>query len=214
MRGRNEQKKLKHFLLIPHGIRLYSEKIGCSYIDAYDATSMVFINLVKWVMIGHDVEEFSFLALTLNAMQSRPQEELTPIIEVESTVYENPDFIEFLRSNDIKVLFHWNFSKLPKYYIRAMKNLEKMTESCKSKKLHILIGYGLGKRSLFEKIKKKLFRDLFTTNPPQLVVSTAGKSIDTFFESVPETTRTLVVDKLFPELTKKDIDEYIGHYND
>ncbi|HPR41168.1 MAG TPA: undecaprenyl diphosphate synthase family protein [Candidatus Methanofastidiosa archaeon] len=205
------QGKIDHFLLIPHGIRKYADKINCSYIDAYDATSIVFCKMVKWVMVDHDIDEFSFLALTLNAMQTRSYEELTPVIEIESTVYENPDFIEFLKKNDIRVRFYWNFSKLPKYYTRAMKNLERMTESCKKKRLNILIGYGLGKKSLFERIKKKLFRDLFTTNPPQLVVSTAGKSMDTFFESVPKTTKTLVVEKLFPELTEIDIDEYLKH---
>ncbi|MBN1785769.1 MAG: undecaprenyl diphosphate synthase family protein [Candidatus Methanofastidiosa archaeon] len=206
--------KLNHFLLIPHGIRLYSKKLNCSIIDAYDATSIVFKDIVKWVMIDHDIDEFSFLGLTLNAMQTRSHEELTPVIEVESTVYEDPDFIEFLRDNDIRVQFYWNFSKLPKYYIRAMKNLERMTENCKTKKLNILIGYGLGKKSLFEKIKKKLFRDLFTTNPPQLIVSTAGKEINTFFDYVPETTKTLVVSTLFPELTQRDFDTYVNYYRD
>jgi len=205
--------KLEHLLLIPHGIRKYSEKINCSYIDAYDATSITFSDMVKWVMVDNDIPEFSFMALTLNAMQTRSQDELTPIIEVESTVYENPDFIGFLKENGIRVRFYWNFSKLPKYYIRAMKHLEKMTENYSSKNLNILIGYGLGKRSLFEKIKKKLFRDLFTTNPPQLLVSMAGIGIDTFFETVPKTTKTLVVDTLFPELTAKDIESYIDYYN-
>jgi len=212
MEEEEEKGELKHFLLIPHGIRLYSEKLNCSNIDAYDATSIVFKDIVKWVMVDFDINEFSFVGLTLNAMQVRKDEELTPIIEVESTVYEDPDFIEFLRENGIRVTFHWNFSKLPKYYVRAMKNLERLTENCDKKKLNILIGYGLGKKSLFFRIRKKLFRDLFSSDPPNLIVSTAGKSINTFFEKIPKSTRTIVVDTLFPELSKSDFEGYFKYY--
>lgn len=208
----NESETPNHFLLIPHGIRSYSEKINCSILDAYDATSIVFKDVIKWIFVDFGVNEFSFIGLTLNAMQTRPQDELTPIIEVESTVYEDPDFIEFLIKNDIKVKFIGIFSKLPKYYIRAMKNLEKMTDKCEKKKLNILIGYGIGKKSLYQRIKKKLFRDVFTKNPPDIIVSTGDKEIYTFFDKVPEETRTLVVDTLFPELTREDIGGYIREY--
>ncbi|RZN49271.1 hypothetical protein EF808_02260, partial [archaeon] len=82
---------LTHFLLIPHGIRMYSEKVGCSYIDAYDATSLLFKKLLQWIFVDYGIREFTFIGLTLNAMQTRSEEELTPIIEIESTVYEDPD---------------------------------------------------------------------------------------------------------------------------
>lgn len=205
---------LNHFLLVPHGIRMYSEKVGCSYIDAYDATSLTFKKLSQWIFVDFDIREFTFIGLTLNAMQTRSEEELTPIIEIESTVYEDPDMIAFLKEHSIKVQFRGNFSKLPKYYKRAMKNVEKATESHDKHFLNILVGYGMGGRSLFSRIKKKLFRDIFEVNPPDLMVSTAGRDFSVLLDSIPENTVTLVVDTYFPELTKDDVEYFIRYYKE
>ncbi len=208
----SEKKSLNHFLLVPHGIKLYSGKIGCSNIDAYDATSIIFKNILKWIFVDYNIKEFSFIGLTLNAMQTRSAEELTPIMEVESTTYEDPDLVSFLMENQIKVTFKGNFSKLPKYYRRAMKNITKLTENHMAHKLNILVGYGLGKKSLFSKIKKKLFRDIFTSDPPDLMVSTAGRDFSIILEKIPKTTKTLVVDTIFPELTQQNIKSFVDYY--
>ena len=203
---------LEHLLLVPHGIRLYSERIGCSSIDAYDATSFIFKDLLRWVFVDYHIKTFTFIGLSLNAMQTRSDEELTPIIEVECTVYEDPEFIAFLKDNGIKFTFKGHFSKLPKFYRRAMKNLEKVTEGFEAHELIIMVGYGLGKRSLFHSIKKRLFRDIFAVKPPDFMVSTAGRGFDALFESIPEHTKTLVVDKYFPDLTKTDIGQFVEYY--
>ena len=212
MENTGERPVLEHFLLVPHGIRMYSERVGCSSLDAYDATSFVFKDLIKWIFVDYKIKTFTFIGLTLNAMQVRSEEELTPIIEIECTVYEDPEFIAFLKAHEVKVIFKGNFSKLPKYYKRAMKNLEKLTEGFSRHELIIMIGYGLGKRSLFHSIKKRLFKDIFAVKPPDFMVSTAGRGFDALFESIPEGTKTLVVDKYFPDLTKGDIGLYISEY--
>ncbi|MHC1604979.1 MAG: undecaprenyl diphosphate synthase family protein [Candidatus Methanofastidiosia archaeon] len=201
-----------HLLLVPHGIRLYSQKVGCSSIDAYDFTSMIFKDVLKWVFIDYDIKVFSFIGLTLNAMQSRVLEEIAPIMEVESTTYENPDMIAFLKNKSIKVNFKGSFSKLPKYYKRAMRNLEKTTGNCDKYNLNVLVGYGPGNKSLFSKIRKRLSRDIFSKDPPDLMVSTAGKDFTAIFEKIPSNTKTFVSDKYFPELTKSDIKSFINFY--
>jgi undecaprenyl pyrophosphate synthase len=212
MEKSEENSVLEHLLLVPHGIRLYSERVGCSSLDAYDATSLTFKELLHWVFVDYNIKTFTFIGLTLNAMQTRSDEELTPIIEIECTVYEDPEFIAFLKKNSVKVTFKGNFSKLPKYYKRAMKNLEKLTENHDQHELIIMIGYGLGKKSLFQSIKKRLFRDIFAVKPPDFMVSTAGRGFDALFESIPEHTKTLVVDKYFPDLTKTDIGQFVKYY--
>lgn len=203
---------LNHFLLVPHGIRSYADKKSCSFLDAYDATSLIFKDVMRWVFVDYNIEEFTFIALTLNAMQKRSEDELTPVIEVESSVYEEPSMIEFLTEHSIKVTFKGNFSKLPKYYKRAMKNIEKLTEKNKRHRLNVLIGYGPGNKSIFEKIRKRMFSDIFTRDPPDLIVSTAGRDFSLLFDKIPEKTKTIVVDTLFPELTKSDIESYIHYY--
>jgi undecaprenyl pyrophosphate synthase len=95
-----------------------------------------------------------------------------------------------------------------------MKNVEKATESHDQHFLNILVGYGMGGRSLFSRIKKKLFRDIFEVDPPDLMVSTAGRDFSVLLDSIPENTETLVVDTFFPDLTKEDVEYFIRYYNE
>jgi len=124
---------LQHLALVPHGIRGYAEKFKLSLMDAYDLSSVKFLELVNWIFKDHKIDNFTFCGLSYGAITTRSKEEVIPIFEVESNTYENLLANKTINEEEIRVNFVGNFSKLPKYYLRAMKKLQDQTKDFNKK---------------------------------------------------------------------------------
>ncbi len=192
---------LHHMVLVPHGIRKYAEKHKLSLMDAYDFSSGKFLDLITWVFQDHEIENFTFYGLSYEAITTREEEELIPIFEVESTTYKNLLSDDTIMKGEIGVHFVGNFSKLPKYYIRAMNELQEATKDFNKKILYIFIGYNSQKRKMenFEKWKSKKV---------DLLIEIGKKSSST----TDEFTEEYFIDKYFPEINREDINEAINYY--
>jgi len=164
---------LQHLALVPHGIRGYAEKFKLSLMDAYDLSSVKFLELVNWIFKDHKIDNFTFCGLSYGAI-----------------------------TEEIRVNFVGNFSKLPKYYLRAMKKLQDQTKDFNKKFLYIFIGYDITpkkKMKNFEKWKAKKIDLLINT----------GKNVPL---EIDEFTDKYFINKFFPEVNKEDINEAINHY--
>jgi len=193
---------LQHLALVPHGIRGYAEKFKLSLMDAYDLSSVRFLELVNWVFKDHKIDNFTFCGLSYGAITTRSKEEVIPIFEVESNTYENLLADKTINEEEIRVNFVGNFSKLPKYYLRAMKKLQDQTKDFDKKFLYIFIGY-----DITPKKKMKNF-DEWKVKKIDLLINT-GKNVPL---EIDEFTDKYFINKFFPEVNKEDINEAINHY--
>lgn len=193
---------LQHLALVPHGIRGYAEKFKLSLMDAYDLSSVRFLELVNWVFKDHKIDNFTFCGLSYGAITTRTKEEVIPIFEVESNTYENLLADKTINEEEIRVNFVGNFSKLPKYYLRAMKKLQDQTKDFDKKFLYIFIGY-----DITPKKKMKNFEE-WKVKKIDLLINT-GKNVPL---EIDEFTDKYFINKFFPEVNKEDINEAINHY--
>lgn len=193
---------LQHLALVPHGIRGYAEKFKLSLMDAYDLSSVRFLELVNWVFKDHKIDNFTFCGLSYGAITTRSKEEVIPIFEVESNTYENLLADKTINEEEIRVNFVGNFSKLPKYYLRAMKKLQDQTKDFDKKFLYIFIGY-----DITPKKKMKNFEE-WKVKKIDLLINT-GKNVPL---EIDEFTDKYFINKFFPEVNKEDINEAINHY--
>lgn len=193
---------LQHLALVPHGIRGYAEKFKLSLMDAYDLSSVRFLELVNWVFKDHKIDNFTFCGLSYGAITTRTKEEVIPIFEVESNTYENLLVDKTINEEEIRVNFVGNFSKLPKYYLRAMKKLQDQTKDFDKKFLYIFIGYDIAPKK-----KMKNF-DEWKVKKIDLLINT-GKNVPL---EIDEFTDKYFINKFFPEVNKEDINEAINHY--
>jgi len=193
---------LQHLALVPHGIRGYAEKFKLSLMDAYDLSSVRFLELVNWIFKDHKIDNFTFCGLSYGAITTRSKEEVIPIFEVESNTYENLLADKTINEEEIRVNFVGNFSKLPKYYLRAMKKLQDQTKDFDKKFLYIFIGY-----DITPKKKMKNF-DEWKVKKIDLLINT-GKNVPL---EIDEFTDKYFINKFFPEVNKEDINEAINHY--
>jgi undecaprenyl diphosphate synthase len=192
---------LHHVALVPHGIRGYAEKSKLPLMDAYDRSSRKFLQLLHWIFTECEVENFTFYGLSYEAIITRSKEELIPIFEVETTAYKDLLTDHTINGEEITVRFVGDFSKLPKYYLRAMKKLQEHTDSFNNKLLYIFIGYNSVKKKMehFDDWKEKKIDLLINT----------GKNTPL---EIDEFTEKYFIKKFFPEISKEDINEAINHY--
>lgn len=193
---------LQHVALVPHGIRGYAKKGKLSLMDAYDLSSVKFLELVNWIFKDRKIDNFTFCGLSYEAITTRSEEEVIPIFEVESNTYERLLTDKTINEEEIGVHFVGNFSKLPKYYLRAMKKLREHTEEFDKKFLYIFIGYDVAPQK-----KMKNFNE-WKAKKIDLLINT-GKNIPL---EIDEFTEQYFINKFFPEINKEDINEAINHY--
>jgi len=193
---------LQHLALVPHGIRGYAEKFKLSLMDAYDFSSVKFMELLNWVFKDYQINNFTFCGLSYEAITTRKEEEVIPILEVESNTYEKLIDDKTINEEKIGVKFVGNFSKLPKYYLRAMKKLQDHTSNFNRKFLYIFIGYDVASRK-----KMKNFNE-WRSKKIDLLINT-GKNIPI---EIDEFTEKYFINKFFPEINREDINEAINYY--
>jgi tritrans,polycis-undecaprenyl-diphosphate synthase [geranylgeranyl-diphosphate specific] len=215
---------MDHMMLIPDGDRRYAKKAGISNFEAYSKASKVVTNLVKWVLVDNNVKEFTFFGLSYNNIVKRKDEDLEPILKVQTNALNAFAEDKWVHDNKIKVLVHGQKHLLPKEYLEAVCRIESLTTKYTNKKLNLLLGYSGEKdfENAIEKTitnkEKPIFKNIVSncslTKPIDFVVRTANEnriSDGPFF--LTKYTEFYSIPPFFPELTKKDIDKTIKEYD-
>ncbi|MEA1993961.1 MAG: undecaprenyl diphosphate synthase family protein [Euryarchaeota archaeon] len=192
---------LQHMALVPHGIREYAKKSKLPLMDAYDLSSRKFLRLIDWVFRERKIETFTFYGLSYEAIITRTEEELIPIFEVETTTYKNLLSNKTINEGEVEVQFVGDFSKLPKYYRRAMEELQEKTKNFDKKSMYIFIGYNSTQKKMknFEEWKEQRIDLLINMGEDTPL------EIDEFAEKHS-------IDKFFPEINEEDINEAVSEY--
>jgi tritrans,polycis-undecaprenyl-diphosphate synthase [geranylgeranyl-diphosphate specific] len=215
---------MEHMMLIPDGDRRYAKKVNISNFEAYNKAAKVVRNLVEWILVDSDVKEFTFFGLSYNNVIKRKDEDLEPILKVQTDALNDFAKDKLFHDNKIKVLVHGQKHLLPKDYLEAICNVESETAKYTNKTFNLLLGYS-GERDLEIAIEKTIsqnqkinFENILTncniTKPIDFVVRTANEnrlSDGPFY--LTKYTEFCSIPTFFPELTKKDITNTIEEYN-
>ena len=214
---------MKHVMIIPDGDRRYAVKKGIKTIDAYRKAAIVVKNLVDWILVKNNISEFTFFGLSYSNVIKRTKIDLEPILEIQTKALNEFAEDEIFHSNGIKVITNGEKHLLPRNYQNAISNVEKATQTYTNKKFNLLLGYS-GKLDFERALKKTLsqkktstFEDIQKNSsvptPIDFLIRTAGeKRVSDGPLFALQHTEFCFIDKLFPELTKKDIDKALKSY--
>ena len=215
---------MDHMMLIPDGDRRYALKEGIQKIDAYRKAATVVRNLVDWTLVGNGVNEFTFFGLSYNNIMKRNEEDLEPILKVQTDALNSFAEDDLFHDNEIKIVVCGQKHLLPKDYLEAVCRVEGVTSRYAKKKFNMLLGYS-GQLDLEQAIEKTLSQGQKMTlenvvsncsinKPIDFIVRTANEnriSDGPFF--LTKYTEFHSIPQFFPGLTKENIDTAIEVYN-
>lgn len=215
---------MDHMLIIPDGDRRYATQKGISKTDAYEKAAGIVRNLARWVLVDNDVKELTFFGLSYSNVIKRANEDLAPILEVQTEALNSYVEDDFFKQNEIKISVYGQMEVLPKEYVKAVIKAEKATSKFSKRHFNLLLGYS-GQLDMEQAIAKAAKDDKKPTmdniisrcqlhKPIDFVIRTANESRMSDgpffliryaeFHSVPA---------YFPDLSKEDIDNSIKVYD-
>lgn len=211
-------------MVIPDGDRRYATKEGISKFEAYKRAAKVVRDLIDWTLVGNGVTEFTFFGLSYNNIMKRNDEDLEPILKVQTDTLNYFAEDDLFHNNEIKVVVHGQKHLLPKDYLEAVCNVEGATANYTNKTFNLLLGYS-GQLDIEQAIEKTLsqgkkpsFENVVSNcsmkKPLDFIVRTANEnriSDGPFF--LTKYTEFHSIPAYFPGLTKKDIDDAVQVYN-
>lgn len=215
---------MDHMMIIPDGDRRYALKEGITKFEAYQKAASVVRNLVDWILVGNGVTEFTFFGLSYNNLSKRKDEDLEPILKVQTDALNSFAEDNLFHENKIKIVVCGQKHLLPKDYLEAVSGVEGLTANYTGKKFNLLLGYS-GQMDMEQAIEKTIYQGAKPTfenvvsncsinKPIDFIVRTANENRlsdgpffltkYTEFHSIPE---------YFPDLRKENIDTAVKVYN-
>jgi len=220
-----------HLGVIPDGNRRWSTlnnvdfKVG--YIKGIDTLERI----TKWALYTTPIEYLTVYGLsTENILRSGP--ELDTLFDL----YEN-QFLKIsedpeIHDNKVKIRVIGLPELLPENVQKAIRHAEERTEDYDGKHLLIALGYG-GRQEIIhaikkiakqvsnglelEKIDENLIKENLYTNGtpyPELIIRTAEKRLSNFLTWQSAYSELAFVDKLFPDLTIKDVESALHDFSE
>ena len=213
-----------HVMIIPDGDRRYAQKKAISNDEAYLKAAIIVRNLVMWVLLRPEVDEFTFFGLSYSNIIKRSEKDLDPILKVQAETLNSFSEDNLFHDNGINVTIAGQKHLLPKYYLKSILNVESSTKNYSNKKFNLLLGYS-GKLDFESAIRttlaktdnityKKIIENCSVKTPIDFLVRTANEnriSDGPFF--LTGYTEFYSIKSFFPELGKVDIDAAMKAYN-
>lgn len=219
---------LKHLALIMDGNRRWAKKRSLMPWLGHKQGLETVKLLIKFCL-EKNIEFVSLYTFSLENFK-RSQEERDYLFDliIDQTQKILPDLIE----NKIKIKFYGDKSYYPENIKPAINKLENSTKDFEKLKLNIIFCYGgqqeivAASKSIAEDIKsgkikteeidQNLFRNYLWTSDlpdPELIIRTGGlKRLSNFFPFQSAYSELYFIDKLWPEITKEDLNLALTDY--
>jgi len=201
--------------VIPDGNRRFAEKKGISYREAYSMGANHIENLFHWAR-KRDIRSLIVWALSTDNFKKRSLMEKRILFNIFVKKVE-----KYLRKKleGVNVYFIGQIYKLPNNVKNAVRRLEEEYNSViKPLKIYILLNYS-GEAELLSafnnrKNKTKSLRDsLWLKEDIDLIIRTGGeRRLSNFAIYQSRYAELYFIDKLFPEVTVKDLDKALEHF--
>jgi len=211
-------------MIIPDGDRRYAKREKISLREAYNKSVVVVRNLVKWLLVKHNIYEFTFFGLSHANVIKRSESDLGVIMEVETQALKNFASYPLFHDNRIKVRVYGETYLLPTEFQEAILNVQHATEDYKKHVFNILISYSgaLDLSNAMNKLMKSgdsvnfhnLRKYCMINTPIDLVIRSANEKrvSDGPLLSV-QYAEFHYLKEYFPEITEKVIDKAIKEYH-
>ena len=214
-----KQRRLDHILLIGDGSRRYAKKMGLpNYQAAYERTVKLFREAVRWLSVDEGIPVVSFYLMS-DYNFTRPQTELVQIYAAASQAcmaFHTPKW-------DVRYKICGSLDKFPPELADMMAGIENVGNGS-GNIVNLLVGYS-GLRDLQGAIAACQAENQDITEENLLQHSSLGpKPIDVLVRTGGvirlsdgpligiSQTRMYAIDKLFPEIRKKDIMKVVDGY--
>lgn len=218
-----------HVAIILDGNRRFAKKKMLEPWKGHELGSIAVENTLEFS------RELGIKQLTLYCLSTenlkRDKKEVDYLIDLMKKEFERmsePKEFEKIEKNKVKIRFIGNLDLLPKDLKKICLDLEFKTSENSDHLINFALAYG-GRQEIMQAIKnivkegtapeeitEKLITDnLCLTDEPDLIIRTGGeKRLSNFLPWQSTYSELFFIDKLWPEFSKKDMQEIIGQFKD
>ncbi len=216
-------KSPKHFAITCDGHRRFAVEHGLSLSEGYELGVKLLFNMIPWIFIDHGVEVFSvnFMPYSITVdtsprAQRRAQAVWEPILS-----YFSSDKVSIFHKYSIRFMILGEKTALPLDILGILEDLENSTMDYSPRKFYLALGYS-HIREVLSASKNfsgemtdtlEFSRNLWVQEPVDLFYRPGGVHVRGDFLLLQSIhARIFFDDKLFPEITKEDIDNIFKGY--
>jgi len=213
--------KPSHLAIIIDGNRRWAKKILLQPWKGHEKGAETVENTIMWAS-ELDMKMLTFYALS-NENLKRDKEELNHFWEISKRWFKKVKEDKRIKEKQIKFKFIGNLTLLPPDLQDLFKELEEDTEKHKGMIVNFCMAYG-GRQEIVDAIKKlvenkeevnedTIKKNLWLQEEPELIIRTGARSRTSNFlpwQSI--YSEWIFLDKLWPELTKHDMEDCIEKF--
>jgi undecaprenyl diphosphate synthase len=213
---------IKSIGFILDGNRRYGVKKNIHFNEAYSLSAKKAISVIKHIYKNHkQIKQIHLFTLSKENVLNRSKKELDQLFNL---FKNNKNQLEELKKYDINIKYIGNLNLLPKNF---KKELPKNNNLKKRLTVYLCLAYG-GRQEIIDaankiikkkvkRINEKTFKKyLYDENivDPDIIVRTSGtKRLSGFMLYHSAYSELCFINKLWPEITNKDVDKIIFNFN-
>jgi len=211
-----------HIGIILDGNRRFAKKLMRQPWKGHEEGAKRVEELLDWCK-ELQIKELTLYCFSLENFK-RTKEEVDFLMKLFRKEFERLEKDERIKENEVKIKFIGQKELLDKNLQELMKRIEDKTKDYNNYILNFVIAYG-GRQEILSAIKKlvdsqkeineKNFKEcLLLKDEPDLIIRTGGeKRTSNFLPWQSIYSEWIFLDKMWPEITKKDLQEAITEFN-
>ncbi len=205
------------------GNRRYGVKKKISYGQAYTCGAKKALAVIEHIYKKHkNIKQIHLFTLSKENIDNRKKKEIN---ELFSLFKKNKDSLKDLSKKNINIKFLGRFDKLPNDFVKEIKSYNKQNKRSRLT-VYFCLGYG-GRQEIIDAVNKirkknlkkitdKTFRNYLYGKDvidPNVIVRTSGtKRLSGFMLYYSAYSELIFINKLWPEITTKDVDKIVKEY--
>ncbi len=214
-------KMITHLGVIPDGNRRYAKKTGITFKEAYEQGFSKAEECLSWAL-DEGIKEITVYALSTENLK-RNKAQLSVLITLFKKKLNELSEKEIIHENEIQVRVIGKPIVLGRFK-KEIEDIHKSTEKYRKHRINICLGYG-GRWELVDAVnhiltegkkkinEKTLWKYMKIKSEPDLIIRTGGmRRLSNFLIFQSAYSELYFLDKLWPEITKKDFKKAIDWY--
>jgi len=204
----------KHIFFMPDGNRRYATKKGIFFKQAYEQGFKSLKLFSDFFLLKHNWDELTFHVMT-KYTHDRTDGSLVPIYEALFNGFSDLQKNQYFQKNDLKLIVINHSDKLPKNILEITGKISEQTKKNK-KIIRVLLGYDLevDEKNAFDEAKSyNEFKKLRLIPQVNLALRTTEMRFSKGPVYAMEQAQMILLNKLNPELTEKDLENALKEYN-
>lgn len=209
-----------HLAIIIDGNRRFAKKQALQLWKGHEFGAKTVENLLDWCK-DLDIKQLTLYALSIENLQ-RDKKEVDYLFKLMKKQFKEFKNDKRIDENQIKIRFIGNLSLLPKDMQKICKEIENKTKNYNNHTINFCIAYS-GRQELVAAInklknqptitEKDIKQALWLQDEPEIIIRTGGRiRTSNFLPWQSIYSEWFFLDKLWPEFTKKDLQDCIEQF--